>query len=100
MTLRSPKTGATARRRAAAASRGHQLIRSSASRSNRRPPNSQPEATPSAMALASMCVAWRRLLSEALSELGERLVLDGWQIADLERPRAALLKELVDRPDH
>src|SRR5690242_19835272 len=56
-----------------------------------------PAAIPAATPLTSMRVAYERLARESPPELGERLVVDRRQVADLEGPLAASLDARLER---
>src|SRR5437762_3790464 len=77
---------------------GSQRISAAASgRQPRRTAN--PAISPSRTPLASMRVAGERLPCEAAAQLGEGLVVDRRQVADLERSGAPLGEQLLDGAD-
>src|SRR5207237_10624847 len=90
--------GATARATSPARSKGSQRIRAAASGRQLRP-TARPAITPRMTPLASMRVAHQGLTSEPATQLGEGLVVDRRQLADLERAGAALRQQLLEGPD-
>src|SRR5207237_8560298 len=90
--------GATARATSPARSKGSQRIRAAASGRQLRP-TAGPASTPRMTPLASTRVAHEGLTSEPATQLGEGLVVDRRQLADLECPGAALRQELLQGSD-